>query len=737
MKDLKTMLMIVLLIGSLSIISSADELNIDLVGGDNGFVYYYGQKVDLRINLDRPSYLIIYAISLEGDIRIVFPNSEIRDNYVSSGTSYISRYSELLADIEGPLFMVAISSPDSRLSFRYQDRDIPLWSPHWGEYHPTYSFIGDSGFGRDNNFPVVLARRAPRFHSRRLINDFEFDKIIDELNDKINRDFDRFDKIIDYFLADFNEAVSNINFSFSSQTKEMYIAGSRYNSDIYDQRGVSVGSSSAYHETSGSSTSSIRFDVHLDPYGYWVYIDGIRMWRPHVSISWRPFVHGFWRWSRRGWVWICYSPWRITYNYGYWHYDWRYGYVWIPGYQWHPAWVTWYYGSGYIGWRPAPPPRRYTSRIRTQNYTRIQDHNPYVFVSSRDFTATDLSARVISDNVFEKQIRPQMAGPEMKEFPDGERFYEEVSMRERMSVKSVDLENTQVQLGGNERFEAVFPKLDQQEKDIVNTRQREIMNEVETRRQQIQPSRDEFSADRDIQTDRRVIQRDRPEQTRTVTPGTVSRDSRISSERRDTSGDERQIQRSPSPVQRSTDSSGERTIERTPRPSESHREDTDRDSISGESRSSGQISIIDRRRDIDRDSRESDSDSQRSITRTPSPTTRTPVTRPSSRDDSSSGSSTERSVSRPSASSSRTERSVPESSSREESSSSSSTERSISRPSQRESSSSSSSDRTSVSPSSRREESQSSSSSDSSSSSRRRVTPSREESNESKEKSID
>lgn len=31
------------------------------------------------------------------------------------------------------------------------------------------------------------------------------------------------------------------------------------------------------------------------------------------------------------------------------------GWVWVPGVEWAPAWVSWRVGGGYIGWAPLPP----------------------------------------------------------------------------------------------------------------------------------------------------------------------------------------------------------------------------------------------------------------------------------------------------------------------------------------------------------------------------------------------
>jgi hypothetical protein len=45
----------------------------------------------------------------------------------------------------------------------------------------------------------------------------------------------------------------------------------------------------------------------------------------------------------------------IVYHYGRWYYDDYYGWIWIPDYDWAPAWVEWRYDDYYIGWAPLPP----------------------------------------------------------------------------------------------------------------------------------------------------------------------------------------------------------------------------------------------------------------------------------------------------------------------------------------------------------------------------------------------
>lgn len=116
-------------------------------------------------------------------------------------------------------------------------------------------------------------------------------------------------------------------------------------------------------ERYGSSSSryldrSLAYsDGDLDQYGSWVYAAnyGTYCWRPTVTVGWRPYYHGYWRHSPSGFlVWVSTEPWGwVPYHYGRWAYDGIYGWVWMPGYTYSPAWVYWMYGNGYVGWAPA------------------------------------------------------------------------------------------------------------------------------------------------------------------------------------------------------------------------------------------------------------------------------------------------------------------------------------------------------------------------------------------------
>ena len=120
------------------------------------------------------------------------------------------------------------------------------------------------------------------------------------------------------------------------------------------------------------------FYSSLSPHGRWIEIDdGLVVWRPRIiNRHWQPYAQGTWIWTNDGWYWDSYEPFgHIVYHYGRWHFDNYYGWIWIPDYQWAPAWVDWRYDNDYIGWAPLPP---YASfNIRTGLHFSINFSLPY------------------------------------------------------------------------------------------------------------------------------------------------------------------------------------------------------------------------------------------------------------------------------------------------------------------------------------------------------------------------
>jgi hypothetical protein len=102
------------------------------------------------------------------------------------------------------------------------------------------------------------------------------------------------------------------------------------------------------------------FEDALSPYGTWIFIDGVRYWKPYVVLenpNWAPyFTNGHWVYSEVGWMWVSNYPWGwAVFHYGRWHKHPIHGWIWWPDITWGPAWVIWRSGDIYCGWAPLPP----------------------------------------------------------------------------------------------------------------------------------------------------------------------------------------------------------------------------------------------------------------------------------------------------------------------------------------------------------------------------------------------
>lgn len=102
---------------------------------------------------------------------------------------------------------------------------------------------------------------------------------------------------------------------------------------------------------------SLFYD-RLAPFGRWFEVNGYGYcWRPTITVAgWRPYVDGCWVWSSLGWAWQSNEPFGwATYHYGRWVNLARYGWIWVPGSEWAPAWVAWRQSRDCVGWAPLPP----------------------------------------------------------------------------------------------------------------------------------------------------------------------------------------------------------------------------------------------------------------------------------------------------------------------------------------------------------------------------------------------
>jgi hypothetical protein len=143
------------------------------------------------------------------------------------------------------------------------------------------------------------------------------------------------------------------------------------------------------------------FYSSLSPYGEWIQMNNdVFAWHPlHMRSDWVPYSVGRWYWTAQGWCWDSFEPFGwATFHYGRWFYDDYYGWIWIPGYDWAPAWVEWRYNDNYIGWAPLPPYATFGADFGIR--FSIGWHSPYRywnFMPYKHFCGYDVGNYLVAD----------------------------------------------------------------------------------------------------------------------------------------------------------------------------------------------------------------------------------------------------------------------------------------------------------------------------------------------------
>lgn len=145
------------------------------------------------------------------------------------------------------------------------------------------------------------------------------------------------------------------------------------------------------------------FYTKLDRYGDWrETADYGYVWQPREaerSRNWHPYTEGRWVYTDVGWTWVSDEPFGwATYHYGRWARLRGVGWVWVPGDEWAPAWVSWRKSNDYVGWAPLPPEARFDRRRGIQNWSdNYYDIGPdqYRFVATREFGSRQIGRTVV------------------------------------------------------------------------------------------------------------------------------------------------------------------------------------------------------------------------------------------------------------------------------------------------------------------------------------------------------
>ncbi len=143
------------------------------------------------------------------------------------------------------------------------------------------------------------------------------------------------------------------------------------------------------------------FYDQLGDYGDWVEVGDYGYgWQPRdVDEDWRPYSDGRWAYTEAGWTWLSEEPygWAV-YHYGRWARLEGRGWVWIPGTEWAPAWVSWRRSPQHVGWAPLPPEASFRRSVGIRGWAdSYYDIGPsaYRFVEVRNFGAPRLRSSFV------------------------------------------------------------------------------------------------------------------------------------------------------------------------------------------------------------------------------------------------------------------------------------------------------------------------------------------------------
>jgi hypothetical protein len=145
------------------------------------------------------------------------------------------------------------------------------------------------------------------------------------------------------------------------------------------------------------------FYEDLAPHGEWVHVSGPGwVWYPYrVPAGWRPYGYGRWVYTDYGWTWSSEETYGwVVYHYGRWYDHPEYGWVWVPGTEWGPAWVAWHEGGGYVGWAPLPWQVTWHAGIGLDwgnvNINVALGPSAWYFVRDRDLVAPNLRGCIVA-----------------------------------------------------------------------------------------------------------------------------------------------------------------------------------------------------------------------------------------------------------------------------------------------------------------------------------------------------
>ena len=280
------------------------DLDLETSLSSGSIVLQAGQELELTVRSDRDAYVTVHALGVGGRVMVLFPNEFQRDNLVRGGETIPLRPPPRNRD--RPRLHRGGSFPFSPSSPFATEIPAPFWHPRWGTFSIMSSYLTD----REMDFALAFddgsaTTRVASFSRTEA----------ERLEEMVDEDYARFAGVV----RDFRDEVYDMiyRYEWDASYQDIYVVDPRDlgGRDPYASPSVSYASYYEYEE------AQFDYDVALSGYGSWVYVNGIRVWRPPTfGISWRPYTHGYWTRTRYGWYWVGYEPFAwVTYHYGYWY----------------------------------------------------------------------------------------------------------------------------------------------------------------------------------------------------------------------------------------------------------------------------------------------------------------------------------------------------------------------------------------------------------------------------------
>lgn len=261
-------------------------------------------------------------------------------------------------------------------------------------------------------------------------------------------------------------------------------------------------------KTMAQTRSNITFQTFYDelsPYGQWINNPQYGyVWLPNAGPDFQPYAtRGHWVVTEYGNTWVSQYDWGwAPFHYGRWYFDDFYGWAWVPGNVWGPAWVNWRSANGYYGWAPLGPGMHVNVSVNIPlahwvfvPYRYFTSPRIYTYYVPRRRVVNVYNTSVVINNYHTTNNYTYVSGPSKNEI--------EKVTRTRVPVRQISQAEQPGRTEVNPTALRVYRPQVTESKD-ANVRPARISNEnvTNTRRSNIDSNRNTSERNTNIGTDR-------------------------------------------------------------------------------------------------------------------------------------------------------------------------------------------------------------------------------------------